>query len=146
MDRGAWHTTVHGVVKESEMTEWLKNNNNLWPACPVERELVTDSLRTQKAFIPRVRNTDFHLKHVQLNLLATPACQAEGWRDDAFQCAFISIALEWGLLQGTSAPKPQMFRDIPFWEGLHGALFPFGVSLYAWQLRGLADEEARGGP
>ena len=26
MDRGAWQATVHGVTKESEMTERLKNN------------------------------------------------------------------------------------------------------------------------
>ena len=23
MDRGAWRTSVHGVAKESDMTEWL---------------------------------------------------------------------------------------------------------------------------
>ena len=28
MDRGAWWATVHGVPKESAMTEWLNNNNN----------------------------------------------------------------------------------------------------------------------
>ena len=27
MDRGAWQATVHGVTKESETTEQLKNNN-----------------------------------------------------------------------------------------------------------------------
>ena len=26
MDRGAWWATVHGVTKESDMTEQLKNN------------------------------------------------------------------------------------------------------------------------
>ena len=28
MDRGAWWATVPGVPKESDMTEWLNNNNN----------------------------------------------------------------------------------------------------------------------
>ena len=28
MDRGAWWSTVHGVTKESSMTEWLNNKNN----------------------------------------------------------------------------------------------------------------------
>ena len=28
MDRGAGQTTVHGVAKESDMTQWLNNNNN----------------------------------------------------------------------------------------------------------------------
>ena len=27
MDRGTWQTTVHGVIKESEMTQQLNNNN-----------------------------------------------------------------------------------------------------------------------
>ena len=27
MDREAWHTTVHGVAKELEMTDRLNNNN-----------------------------------------------------------------------------------------------------------------------
>ena len=26
MDRGAWQAAVHGVTKESDMTEWLNNN------------------------------------------------------------------------------------------------------------------------
>jgi len=29
MDRGAWQATVHGVVKESDTTEQLNNNNSL---------------------------------------------------------------------------------------------------------------------
>jgi len=28
MDRGAWQATVHGVAKEWDMTEQLKNNNS----------------------------------------------------------------------------------------------------------------------
>ena len=28
MDRGAWQTTVHGVTKESDMTEWLSTAPN----------------------------------------------------------------------------------------------------------------------
>ena len=28
MDRGAWQATVHGVAKESDMTQQLNNNNN----------------------------------------------------------------------------------------------------------------------
>ena len=28
-DRKAWRPTVHGVTKESHMTEWLNNKNNL---------------------------------------------------------------------------------------------------------------------
>ena len=27
MDRGTWKATVHGVTKESDMTEQLNNNN-----------------------------------------------------------------------------------------------------------------------
>ena len=30
MDRGAWWATVHGVTKESDMTEQLNNNNMGW--------------------------------------------------------------------------------------------------------------------
>ena len=30
MDRGAWWATVHGVAKESDTTERLTNNNNLY--------------------------------------------------------------------------------------------------------------------
>ena len=26
MDREAWHAAVHGVSKESDMTEWLNNS------------------------------------------------------------------------------------------------------------------------
>ena len=26
MGKGAWWATVHGVAKESDMTEWLNNN------------------------------------------------------------------------------------------------------------------------
>ena len=29
MDRGAWQVTVHGVAKESDMTEQVNNNNNV---------------------------------------------------------------------------------------------------------------------
>ena len=29
MDRGAWWATVHGVTKESDVTEGLKSNNSL---------------------------------------------------------------------------------------------------------------------
>ena len=29
MDRGAWQVTIHGVAKESDMTEQLNNNNNV---------------------------------------------------------------------------------------------------------------------
>ena len=28
MDRAAWQAMVHGVVKESDTTEWLNSNNN----------------------------------------------------------------------------------------------------------------------
>ena len=28
MNRGAWQATVHGVVKESDMTQWLNSNEN----------------------------------------------------------------------------------------------------------------------
>ena len=28
MDRGAWEAIIHGVTKESDTTEQLKNNNN----------------------------------------------------------------------------------------------------------------------
>ena len=28
MDRGAWHTTVHGVPKELDMIQHLSSNNN----------------------------------------------------------------------------------------------------------------------
>ena len=30
MDRGAWRTTVHGVTKESDMTEQLNNNKYIF--------------------------------------------------------------------------------------------------------------------
>ena len=30
MDRGAWWATVHGVTRESDMTEQLNNNNKLY--------------------------------------------------------------------------------------------------------------------
>ena len=30
MDGGAWWATVHGVTKESDMTEQLNNNNMGW--------------------------------------------------------------------------------------------------------------------
>ena len=29
MDKGAWRATIHGVAKESNMTEWLHNNNGV---------------------------------------------------------------------------------------------------------------------
>ena len=29
IDRGAWQVTVHGVAKESDMTEQVNNNNNV---------------------------------------------------------------------------------------------------------------------
>ena len=29
MDRGAWQATVHGVTKESDLTEWVNNNCTL---------------------------------------------------------------------------------------------------------------------
>ena len=28
-DRGAWQAMVHGFAKESDLTEWLNNKNNL---------------------------------------------------------------------------------------------------------------------
>ena len=28
MDRGAWQSTVHGVTKESDTTEWLNNSDD----------------------------------------------------------------------------------------------------------------------
>ena len=30
MNRGAWQATVHGVTKESDMTEWPNNNRWFW--------------------------------------------------------------------------------------------------------------------
>ena len=42
MDRGAWQAAVHGVEKESDMTQWLNNNNHCHrvsesPASPTAR-------------------------------------------------------------------------------------------------------------
>ena len=35
MDRGAWQATVHGVAKQSDMTQQLNNNNDkLYPKRP----------------------------------------------------------------------------------------------------------------
>ena len=33
MDRGVWRATVHGVAKESDMTEQLNNNNPKYGFC-----------------------------------------------------------------------------------------------------------------
>ena len=33
MDRGSWRTTVHGVTKESDMTQQPNNNNKSYVKC-----------------------------------------------------------------------------------------------------------------
>ena len=45
MDRGAWWATVHGVAKESNMTEQVNNNNN-WPESLVKCQLEVMSHRS----------------------------------------------------------------------------------------------------
>ena len=41
MVRGAWQAIVHGVVKESDMTPWLYNNNNKMLGWKVEGMIVS---------------------------------------------------------------------------------------------------------
>ena len=36
MDRGAWRATVHGVRKESDMTEWLNSIPSIHKALSTE--------------------------------------------------------------------------------------------------------------
>ena len=44
MDRGAWQGAIHGVTKESYMTQQLNNNNNKLPSLSEVLFFVNNSL------------------------------------------------------------------------------------------------------
>ena len=52
MDRGSWRATVHGVAKESNLTEQLNNNNHVY-GCQGEYE-ISSSLKDGGIFHPPI--------------------------------------------------------------------------------------------
>lgn len=83
---------------------------------------------------------------MQLNLLATPVRHAEGLRENAFQCV---LPLLWNeeFRRGQVPPKPQLFRGYTVLRGASWSTVPhLRVSICAWHLWDLTDQEAEGGP
>lgn len=83
---------------------------------------------------------------MKINLLATPVRHAEGLRDNAFQCVF---PLLWNeeFRRGQVPPKPQLPRGYTVLRGASWSTVPhLRVSICAWQLWDLTDQEAEGRP
>ena len=60
MDRGAWWATVHGVTKESDITQWLNNNKKIIDSIffllidkRKWRKYLQSNLHTAKGSLPR---------------------------------------------------------------------------------------------